>query len=77
MGTVWKRKCPANGVNLSTPAAFFKNQVVYGGFTMNLKDLSVKAVRRTFRGTSGLTWVVTLLNYSQNFIMLIPRGPSA
>ena len=44
---------------------------------MNLKVLSVKAVSRTLRGTSGLTWVVILLNYSQNFIMLIPRGPRA
>ena len=70
-------KWAGRGVNLSLPAAFFKNQVVSGGFTINLNVLSVKAVSLTFRGTSGRIWVVILLNSSQNFIMLIPRGPRA
>lgn len=69
--------CPGSGVNFSIPAPLCKNQVVYGGFTMNLKVLSVKAVNLTFMGTSGRMWPVTLLNYSQNFIMLTPRGPRA
>ncbi len=35
------------------------------------------AIKRTFNGTSPLMWVVILLNYSQNFIILIPKGPNA
>jgi len=77
IGISTNTKCPARGVNFCIPAAFFKNQVVSGGLTLNLKVRSVNAVSLTFRGTSGLTWPVTLLNYSQNFIMLIPRGPKA
>jgi hypothetical protein len=41
-----------------------------------LKVLSVKAVSLTFIGTSPRMCVVILLNYSQNFIMLTPKGPS-
>jgi len=37
----------------------------------------VKAVNLTFIGTSGLICEVSLLNYSQNFIILTPRGPNA
>ncbi len=70
------KKCPGTGVNFYLPAALRRNQLVSGGFSLNLKVLSVKAVSLTLRGTSPLMWVVTLLNYSQNFIMLIPRGPS-
>jgi len=62
-------------VNFYLPAAFFKNQLVYGGLILNLNVLSVKAVSLTFMGTSPRMCVVILLNYSQNFIMLIPKGP--
>lgn len=68
---------PGIGVNFYRPDALCKNQLVSGGFITNLKVLSVNAVSFTFIGTSGLICVVSLLNYSQNFIMLTPRGPNA
>jgi hypothetical protein len=37
----------------------------------------VNAVNLTFIGTSGLMCDVSLLNYSQNFIILTPKGPKA
>lgn len=68
---------PGRGVNFSIPDPLCRNQLVYGGFTMNLKVLSVNAVSLTFIGTSGLICPVILLNSSQNFIILTPSGPSA
>ena len=68
---------PGIGVNTFSPEAFLKNQVVYGGFTSNLNVLSVYATNLTFIGTSPLICDVLLLNYSQNFIIFIPRGPNA
>lgn len=75
IGILHPKKCPGTGVNFYFPVAFLRNQLVSGGFILNLKLLSVKAVSLTLRGTSPLIWVVILLNYSQNFIMLMPRGP--
>ncbi len=37
----------------------------------------MNAVNLTFIGTSGLMCDVSLLNYSQNFIILTPKGPKA
>ena len=65
------------GVNSLCPDAFLKNQDVYGGLTSNLNVLSVNATSLIFIGTSPLIWDVLLLNYSQNFIIFIPRGPKA
>lgn len=59
------------------PAPLWRNHEVSGGLIINLNVRSVKAVSFTFIGTSGLMWLVILLNYSQNFIILTPKGPSA
>ncbi len=68
---------PGKGVNFYISAPLWRNQLVYGGFTINLKVLSVNAVSFTFIGTSGRIWEVILLNYSQNFIIFTPNGPKA
>ena len=45
------------------PAPLWRNQEVSGGLIINLNVRSVKAVSFTFIGTSGLMWLVILLNY--------------
>ena len=69
--------CPGKGLNFYRPEALCKNHDVSGGLIMNLNVRSVYAVSLHFKGTSPLICELTLLNYSQNFIILIPNGPNA